>query len=85
MTDPTLPETRIQSGEAVAARSKTFDVLSAVDALGGPTAIGTGIGMTAKYAKDIAVAKIQANAQVRIAEITGVAPTQPGPAQQTTE
>jgi hypothetical protein len=82
MSEPNPAEIRVQSGEAVVARSGTVQAIqSAVEVVGGPATI---VGV-AKFAKDIAVAKINANAQVKIAEITGNATGQLGQGQQHTE
>jgi hypothetical protein len=75
MTEPNPVETRVQSGEAVEARSKTLqDVLSTVESLGGPAA-AAGV---AKLAKDVVVAKIQATAQIEVAKIQSGRPSAGG-------
>ena len=64
-------ETRVVSSDTSIERSgESFGlIVDVVHAIGGPAAIATGAGYVAKQAKDIIVAKIQANAQVEVARI----------------
>ena len=77
--EPTPQETR-ENQSLDLTRSDPTVIPSAwdtVQALGGPTAIVTSVGITAKYVKDIAngvvadvmVAKIEANAKIEVARI----------------
>lgn len=60
----------VPNGDPVIARSGEFsEIVDAVQALGGPAAVVSGVGYMAKQAKDVIVAQIQANAQVEVARI----------------
>jgi hypothetical protein len=65
-----IHETRVASFDHTVERSGQFGAIAeAVQALGGPAAVAGGVGYVAKQAKDVIVAKIQANTQVEVARI----------------
>jgi hypothetical protein len=77
MTEAMPQETREVSPTNYIERSDgsiTESLLTTVQALGGPAAIAG----AAKFAKDVVVAKIQANAHVEVARIENGDPTEGG-------